>query len=345
MLLLLSAVWCLSGCSSQEEDPTARHTVSEGFQLLSAGNYQEAEEIFRSCTESKNSLQSAYRGLGISLMGEGRYEEAADALIQSLSYSSGIPGNTEYDTNYYLGSCYFKMEDMEAALEVYDAILALKPTDVEARQLRGTVRIAMGNYDAANEDFRKAIDVDPDDYDRLISIYQIMERYGYEEAGKVYLQEALARYEKSMSDYDHGRLSYYLGEYEEARVYLDRARSDNDYKVMVLLGKSYEKLGDVNYARNVYQSYLSTDQSHPEIYNQLGLCQLKLGDYEGALSSFEKGIAIENNDIVQSLRFNEIVACEYLGDFSKAADLMEEYLRDFPGDENAQREYIFLKTR
>ena len=43
--------------------------------------------------------------------------------------------------------------------------------------------------------------------------------------------------------------------------------------------------------------------------------------------------------------YNEIVANEYMGDFKRAASLMEEYLRKYPDDTDASREYIFLSTR
>ena len=48
---------------------------------------------------------------------------------------------------------------------------------------------------------------------------------------------------------------------------------------------------------------------------------------------------------MQSLKFNEIVAYEYLGDFQKAAVLMQSYLLTYPDDKEAKREQEFLQTR
>ena len=81
------------------------------------------------------------------------------------------------------------------------------------------------------------------------------------------------------------------------------------------------------------------------IYNQLGLCELTIGDYEEALNAFQAGIAMEGNQLMQTLKFNEIVAYEYLGEFDKATLLMKEYLQLYPDDEKALREYEFLQTR
>ena len=49
--------------------------------------------------------------------------------------------------------------------------------------------------------------------------------------------------------------------------------------------------------------------------------------------------------IMQTLKFNEIVTYERLGEYQTAATLMGSYLSTYPDDEVAKREYSFLKTR
>ena len=68
-------------------------------------------------------------------------------------------------------------------------------------------------------------------------------------------------------------------------------------------------------------------------------------DYQAALTAFQAGLAIEGNQLMQVLSFNEIVAYEYLGDFKQATVLMQKYLGTYPDDEKAIREYEFLQTR
>ena len=120
--------------------------------------------------------------------------------------------------------------------------------------------------------------------------------------------------------------------------------TDGSSEVVSLLGQTYEQLGDYNYAASVYNNYLSQTPD-AQIYNQLGLCDLHIGDYEAALAAFQAGIAMEGSQIMQTLRFNEIVAYEYLGQFDQARLKMEEYLTAYPDDAKAQREYEFLQTR
>ena len=45
------------------------------------------------------------------------------------------------------------------------------------------------------------------------------------------------------------------------------------------------------------------------------------------------------------MRRNEIICYENLSDFATAKQKMAEYLEDYPDDEKAQRENIFLQTR
>ena len=72
---------------------------------------------------------------------------------------------------------------------------------------------------------------------------------------------------------------------------------------------------------------------------------MKQGEYQLALEAFQTAMNIENNGMMQVLQFNEIVAYEFLSEYQKAAVLMDNYIKMYPDDEAAKREYEFLKTR
>ena len=54
-----------------------------------------------------------------------------------------------------------------------------------------------------------------------------------------------------MTDYQKGRMYYYLSDYENAKNYLEKARRDGGAEAVLLLGQTYEELGDYNYAISV----------------------------------------------------------------------------------------------
>ena len=83
-----------------------------------------------------------------------------------------------------------------------------------------------------------------------------------------------------MTDYQSGLFSYYLGNYDDARKSLEAARSDDESDRLILyLGRSYEALGDMNYAANLYREYLDKDPDSASIYNEEGLMYLKQEEY------------------------------------------------------------------
>ncbi|MBP5282572.1 MAG: tetratricopeptide repeat protein [Lachnospiraceae bacterium] len=205
--------------------------------------------------------------------------------------------------------------------------------------------LELGMLNEAKQDYDKAVSMDPKNYDRLFAIYEAFAHFGQKEMGKQYLQTALDNGTKTLSSFDKGRLYYFMEEYQQAYAELEEAKADEKAESSLYLGKAYEATGDYNYACNVYRSYLDKHGDSAEMYNQLGVCEMKRGNYETALNAFQSGLKLEDKEMQQSLAFNEIVAYEFLGNFLKANELMRNYLKLYPGDEEALREQIFLSTR
>lgn len=344
LVLALSIAGVLTGCSSAPGATEKAATVNT-TSLLSSGDYQSAADALQASIEEGDDSEENYRQLGIAYMGLGEYQKAASAFESAIKESGIVPTESEYDINYYLGSCYYKLGNYEEALEIYDAIVTMKPKSSDALEMRGGVRMKMGDTDGMEKDFSKAISLEPTNYDRLLSIYSALADNGYEELGKQYLEDALGQNSDTMSGYDKGRIAFYAGDYETARTNLEQLPTNSDVNTVLMLGRTYEALGDYNYATNVYKTWVASDTTSPEIYNQLGLCYMKMEDYSSALEAFQNGKSLGSSEFLQSLSFNEIVACEHLGDFDEARTLMAAYRSAYPGDAKAEREEIFLSTR
>ncbi len=337
------ACFCISvaGCAGAKET----ENIQKGMEAIEALDYRGAIAYFETAQEQGEDERLIARGLGIASMGLTNYESAIDYFEQCLSYSDGVVQNMDFDVNYYLAAAYCKKNDYRAAEQIYDAILAMQE-DSEAYFLRGNARLEQGKTEEAIADFEKVISREPDDYDMLINIYEILEAHEMKEKGLSYLQTALTEREKKMTAYDKGRIYYYMGDFLQACVQLEEAKKLNTADVYYYLGMSYESTGDYSYAlNNVYIKYLDHNDGDARIYNQQGLCYLKQGDYEPALQAFQNAMQIPDNGMMQTLQFNEIVAYEYLGEFDSAAALLHNYLQIYPDDAAALREYEFLSTR
>lgn len=336
-IFLISCIVWLTGCADKNE------YVAQGMQYIEEAQYLEAVALFEKAEEKGEESRQVNRGLGIAYMGLADYESAIAYFVEALNDSNGVPDSMDYDINYYLAAAYYKNGQLKESEETYDTIIDLKSREAIAYELRGKIRLEMGRYEEAMEDFDRAIELEDEDYEMLLEIYKVLESEGYAEAGRGYLEHALEEGKKSMSDTQKGMFYYFLGEYETARQILEKERNSGKQAVLYL-GMTYEKLGDYNFACSLYNNYLLAKED-ASVYNQLGMCKMQMEDYEEALNAFQAGMAVENCPCIQSLKFNEIVAYEYLGEFQKATVLMESYLLTYPDDEEAKKEFEFLKTR
>ena len=335
---------CLVGCAGNE----GRANIDAGMEAIEAMDYVSAMESFQMAEDKGESPRLIARGRGIASMGLTDYAAATKYLEECLSYSDGVIINMDYDVNYYLAAAYCKLGKYDKAEEIYTAILALKKEETQAFYLRGNARLEQGKGKQAVDDFEKALKLEPENYEMLIQIYQVLEAHDMKQEGVEYITFALKSREKQMEAYDKGMIYYYLGDYAKACSFLEEAKGERkkDAKVYLYLGMSYEATGDYNYAvTNVYTAYLKNHEGDAAIYNQLGLCYLRQGSYDLALSAFQSAMQIPNSGMMQTLKFNEIVVYEYLGQYTQATALLNSYLQTYPDDEAALREYEFLRTR
>ncbi len=336
---LLALVMTVTGCAGGGE------RLANASQMIQALDYQGALDELDAAEEAGENLRLIDRSRGIAYIGLTDYESAVQAFLRSLAGSDGLVQDIDFDINYYLAAAYSKNGQYSEAESTYDAILGLRPDEEDAYFLRGNVRMNLGDFEGAKEDFDKALAMEPKNYDRLIEIYRVLENFGQEEVGREYLRNALNSGDKQMDNYVIGRIYYYLEEYQKACMALEQAREKGGAESYLYLGRAYEATGDYNYAASVYTSYLSRYEGNAEMYNQLGLCELAKGEYQSALENFQAGMRLGNSAMMQTLSFNEIVAYEYLGEFEQAYVLMNNYLKNYPDDERAKREYDFLSTR
>lgn len=328
----------ITGCGSKEN-------IHAGMEKIKEQDYQGALECFDVAQQQGESDKQIARGRGIANLGMAQYELAEKFFLEALNCSNGVIEDMDYDINLYLATVYTKQGRYNLAEEIYDAVLALRPKDTDVFFLRGSVRLKLDKYTLAKEDMDTVVSREPKNFQRVIEIYEAMAEAGHKDAGQGYLTDALQNYEKQLSNFDKGRMYFYMGEYQKAYVALEDAKKDGGVDSYLYLGKAYEATGDYNYASSVYNSYLAKEGDNAQIYNQLGLCEMRKGNYSEALSAFQAGLSVEGNDMKQSLLINEVAAYEYLGDFEQAKVLMQKYLSMYPDDDRAVRENGFLMSR
>lgn len=83
------------------------------------------------------------------------------------------------------------------------------------------------------------------------------------------------------------------------------------------------------------------------IYNMLGICALKTDKPEKAVYYFENGqnFVDAEEELLQEMSFNLVVAYEEVGDFASAREKLQLYVSLYPEDEAAAKELEFLNTQ
>ncbi len=319
--------------------------IDAAVEAVQNGEYENALAILEKAETEGENLENIKRVQGIANMELSRYDEAAECFLYSLSANRGYVKDQDKDTSYYLAVAQYRTGDFEEAKNTYSAIIGLYPTESDAFLQRGKTELKLGETDNAIADFNRAVKLSPNDPDLYIQIYECLNAIGMKDEGSKYLKDAMEISTK-LTNLQKGKLYYCLGEYDQAKNALESARNvSSEGGVTLYLGRTYEALGDTNYAASLYRAYLEENSADVEIFNQLGLCCLDMGDYEGALNAFEQGLSVPDNEYEQTLKYNRIIAYEFLGQFDQAALLMKDYLAEYPADEAAAREDGFLKTR
>ncbi|XME04224.1 tetratricopeptide repeat protein [Lachnospiraceae bacterium C1.1] len=340
LLSIAAGALMLGGCSFKSAD----NGVKEAFQLIKTGDYEKAMAKLETAEKNGEDAELVLRGKGIASMGLSDYEAAVKYLEDALSESDGRITDLEYDISEYLAVAQYRNGDKEGAVDTCNAILNLDDKKSDVYYLRGKAELGLGNKEDAITDFNAAVKADSKNPDLYINIYEALRSMGFEEEGNSYLKSAMEL--TTLNNYQKGRLYFWRGEYDSARDCLETAQKEGGQNEVILyLGRTYEALGDTSYAAQLYRNYIKENPGDAGICNQLGICEMTNGNYEEALEAFEQGIAANDNETMQSLKYNEIVAHEYLSNFKKAAVLMETYLKTYPDDDNAKRENAFLSTR
>ena len=153
-IVILITLLLLTGCAG---------SMKNGVELLEAGKYDAAVEVFQKDIKKKRNLDEAYRGLGIAYFELEDYEAAVEAFELALEHETK---ETAVFCS-FLGASYLETEDYDKALDVYERGLACKDLTEELEQEIQLNLIVvyerMGHRDAAKKQMDKYEEKYPDD--------------------------------------------------------------------------------------------------------------------------------------------------------------------------------------
>lgn len=302
--------------------------------------------LLSGCTNERLEDELSYRQVGINCMQDGDYDGAIAAFDSALSYCVGKIGETEIDICYYKAAAQYASGDMEGALETYDAMIDYNKKDANAYYLRGCLLLQKGDAAGAQGDFTKAIEYNAEDYELYINIYENLSAYNLQAEGEEYLNKAFSIKGDTADNLAYrGKIYFMLGQNENALTELNAAIEKESVDARLTIAQVYEAQGDPTTAETYYKAYVDAGAADSEAMNALAEIEIGKMDYAAALNYVNQGLAMENVPNKRQLMQNQIICLEYTSDFAGAWTAIQEYVALFPEDMEAQREYIFLKTR
>lgn len=295
-----------------------------------------------STSEERLEKEEAYRKIGLNAMEEGDYASAEEAFNNALDQARGLGAN-EVDICYYKAAAQFAAGNTQGAIDTYDALLEYDKKNADAWFLRGCVYLKSNESDKAKEDFDNAVKYASDD-EMYLHIYNSLEGAGHTQDAEKYLTEALEkRAGRTARNYTVKGQIYLLKEdLTSAEEQLKRAVEKGDVEGNLYLAQVYERQGKTEDAKACIDAYVNEYPKSSVAYNQKGLEEMEAGNYDKALELFGEGLNQQKVTNAKELRSNQIAAYEYSGEYEEAKAAMESYLKDYPEDEAAKREYLFL---
>ncbi len=334
----LISLTLLGGCAGRDK------AFSQAEKDLEQGSYEYALTGFDNCAERGVNLSESYRGAGISNLRLGNIEEAVEDFTASLECED-ISRLVKKDVLCYRAACLVKLERYDEAMADCQSLAEEFEGNADIYFLTGKTALALDSYSEASTNFQMAYQEEPG-YDMALRIYETYVDKDMEADGTRYLEAALESEAQTPEDIcNRGRIYYYMEDYESSREELLQARDQGSTEAVFLMGMLYMAQEDYSNARSMYQECTTHEDYAARGYNGLALCDLAEGNIAAALEDIQMGIPSASTEDLKSLLYNEIVAYERQLDFSTALKKVREYLDIFPGDPDAEKERIFLRSR
>lgn len=304
--------------------------------------------VLPGCQNNEEAIQNqqAYRQVGINKMNEGDYAGAVEAFQKALDQSQAVIGDMELDICYYKATAQYNSGDIQGAITTCNALIDYDDKDAKAYFIRGCVYLKEGDSENARKDYASALELSGNNYALYLSVYENLAGAGFDSEAEELVAKALELSGETAEDHrERGHIYLIRKEYDNARKELDQAINMGDTKALLYLAQVYDAQGDDSKAKSLYESYLKQNDADTDTMVALGEMQMEAGKYKRALELFQQALEAGNIEDEKKLRRNEIICYENLLDFANAKEKMASYVKDYPEDEEARRENMFLQTR
>ena len=258
-----------------------------------------------------------------------------DSAIQCFNDAINKNGKK---SEYYVNKCFALMakEDFTGAADAVNSALALEPESRYVLRAQGILYFKTGKYDEAISCFNKCLDktghyVTDLEYDVLMYKADAqMSINALEEAAETYT--VLIETQSNDSQFYFWRARAYIALGDEAKAvsdFEDYISCIGNYEAYIQVYYELKSSGYEESAENILNRALKLSDSSVSDYKYRGMIYYIIGDYNKAITEYQK---ISENEKNSEICIYEGIAFEAIGDLDNASDFYEAAVEKGGGD-------------
>lgn len=302
--------------------------VALGSLFATAGNHEEALDLFTEAAKRNPSLFQAQFDWGLALLKLGRAKEAIVPLTDCLGIA---PGSA--DGNAALGLAYVMTEQFDAAISPLESVHAARPADLRAQGLLSLAYLRNGSPQKALPLIRASLERQKNDPKLYFLLIECLNGTEDQAGALAAAQEAVQKFPGlAKAHLAEGQQLARLGRYSEAGPAFAKAAelAPGDKEALLGLAEVQNKAGSYGESLETYHRVLAIDDA--DLTAQLGAARnlIASGKMIEAKEQLESALTTHTNSLQLHLELSRVYA--RLGDRNQAAEQTKivESLRNTP---------------
>jgi putative PEP-CTERM system TPR-repeat lipoprotein len=324
------------GLTRDPVDPELLAVAGEVY--LQNGDVKKAEEFFAKASQQDPKNAKKRTSLALTHMLGGQVDSAFDELQSIAASDSGITADLA------LISVHLRRQEFDKALAAIDALEKKQPDKPLAANLRGRTLLAKRDVPGARKSFEHALTLDPTFFPAVASLAGLDLVDKKPEDAKKRFQAVLAKDPKS------GQAMLALAELaartgapkDEVAKLIGNAVTANPTEATprLLLIDFYLRNKDIKLATSTAQEATAALPDNPEVLDALGRTQLAAGEFNQAITSYNKMAGMQPLSPLPHMRLADVHMANK--DKEAAAQSLRKALEIKPDLQQAQRGSIML---
>ncbi len=243
----------------------------------------------------------------------------------------------------------------QEAITIYNQLIERFPNFVEGYLNRGATYVQLGEMEKALEDYKTALELDPENKDALFSKFNLEASMSPESIEmkdwlriqkidptdrrvmwphilkfKRQIHEIEQNKTKSLEDFMKlSEANFFLGDHQKALIYLNKVIDQDQNHIEALYSRGWFKVNrDMDQAAlDDFQRVIEVNPNHADAWDQAGSCLLALKRYSEARIAYETAVTL-NPELLRAW-YNFGVLFEEIGKLDEAIECFEKAIGDF----------------